>query len=68
MLFVRGQIWTCFAVQERWKGKKRTGTGTALLICCDSAVTVCLGGPGVFMELMGVGRSRTSSGVALTPG
>lgn len=48
------------------EGKKGPGY-TALLICCGSWA-VCLGGPGVFVGVVCVGRSRTSSGVALTPG
>lgn len=50
-----------------WRDGRDKGQGyTALLICCGSW-TVCLGGPGVFMKVVCVGRSRTSSGVALTP-
>lgn len=57
----------CALLSRRDGREKRTGTHTALLICCGSWA-VFLGGPGVFMELACVGRSRISSGVPLTPG
>lgn len=52
--------------QGEMEGKKGQGY-TALLICCCSW-TICLGGPGVFVGVVCVGSSRTSSAVALTLG